>query len=333
MLITDRQAVLDVYAEAGQRQWVLPCFCSENLTTTEAVLAAVADHGRQIGQPNLPVTLALTNQYAPRPQSIFYSHTRQWEVGLRLFLADLQVLTAPPSPYAALRVLVHLDHIQYDLDHDLLGWDLRQFSSIMFDASKLPLAENIRRTAAFVQAQGRNIVIEGACDEIVDATGSETGHLTTPEDAGRYVGQTGVDFIVANLGTEHRAQSAELQYHGELARQIAGRIGPKIVLHGCSSVPAEQVRNLYADGVCKVNIWTALERDSAPALFEQMISNAARIVGSRQATELRERGLLGDRGDLSGKPELSHYTTCYRQEIIYQEMIKIVRGYLNLWYR
>ena len=333
MLITDRQAVLDVYAEAGQRQWVLPCFCSENLTTTEAVLAAVADHGRQIGQPNLPVTLALTNQYAPRPQSIFYSHTRQWEVGLRLFLADLQVLTAPPSPYAALRVLVHLDHIQYDLDHDLLGWDLRQFSSIMFDASKLPLAENIRRTAAFVQTQGRNLVIEGACDEIVDATGSETGHLTTPEDAGRYVAQTGVDFIVANLGTEHRAQAAELQYHGELARQIAGRIGPKIVLHGCSSVPAEQVRNLYADGVCKVNIWTALERDSTPALFEQMITNAARIVGHRTATELRERGLLGDQGALSGKPELSHYTTSYRQEIIYQEMQKIVRGYLNLWYR
>ena len=332
MLITERQSVLDVYAEASQRKWVIPCFCSENLTTTEAVLAAVADHGRQIGLPNLPITLAITNLYPPRPQTSNYTQTRQWEIGLRLFLADLQVLCAPPSPYASLRVMVHLDHVQYDADRELLGWDMEQFSSIMFDASKLPLAKNIQLTAEFVQAQGGNIVIEGACDEIIEATGHETNHLTSPEDAEHYCQQTGADFIVANLGTEHRAGAANLHYHGELARQISARIGPKIVLHGCSSVSTDQIRNLYADGVCKVNIWTTLERDSSPLLLEQIVSNAAKVTGTRNAQSLRDRGLLGDQCDLTSPPTLSHYTTAYRQTIVFEAMKRIVGGYLKLWY-
>ena len=39
---------------------------------------------------------------------------------------------------------------------------------------------------------GGEIVIEGACDEIVDATGNEVSSLTTPERAEQYVSVTGV---------------------------------------------------------------------------------------------------------------------------------------------
>ena len=72
---------------------------------------------------------------------------------------------------------------------------------------------------------------------------------------------------VANLGTEHRASAAELKYRGDLARQIKARVGARIVLHGCSSVTSDQIGDLFEDGICKVNIWTALERESAPPLI------------------------------------------------------------------
>jgi len=42
--------------------------------------------------------------------------------------------------------MVHLDHIQFDDDKELLTWDMDQFSSIMFDASKLPFKENMQLT-------------------------------------------------------------------------------------------------------------------------------------------------------------------------------------------
>ena len=54
-----------------------------------------------------------------------------------------------------------------------------------------------------------------------------------------------MDLVVCNLGTEHRATGKDLQYHGEVSRGIRDVIGHKIVLHGTSSVPNDQVRKLY----------------------------------------------------------------------------------------
>lgn len=331
-LVTQRRDVLDVYQDAARRGWVVPTFCAENLTTIEAILTAVKEHGDKIGCPGLPITLAVTNLYPHRSQSANYTHTRRWDIGLRLFMADVAVLTSPGSPFEHINVMVHLDHIQHDLDRELLSWDMRQFSSIMFDASKLPFEDNMAATARFVEERGAEIVIEGACDEIVSASGDEISVLTTPEKAEQYAARTGVDFVVANLGTEHRASAADLKYHGDLARQIKARIGPKMVLHGCSSVSRDQIGDLYEDGVCKVNIWTALERDSSPALLTDMVVNADKVAGSAVASRLAEQGYLGPSAGTTAKANMDYFTTCYRQGIVFEQMKQIVRQYLELWY-
>jgi fructose/tagatose bisphosphate aldolase len=331
-LILDRKNVLDVYSEAGQKKWVIPTFNSENLTTTEAILSAALDYSLKINKPDLPVTIGITNQYTHRSQSVYYTHTRLWDIGLKLFLADLHVLTANGSPFEKLNVMIHLDHTQWDSDKPLLEWDMNQFSMIMYDASALPFEENIKLTAAFIEKHGHEIVVEGACDEIVDATGDTRSDLTTPEQALRYLNQTGADFIVANLGTEHRASAADLKYHGDLAREISMLTGTKLVLHGTSSVGNDQVMNLFNDGIAKVNIWTILERNTSPVLFEDMVRNASKITGKEKAEEMMRSGLLGEKADRSGKASLTHYTTVYRQDIVFGEMKKIVRDYFNLWY-
>ena len=330
-LVTDKKEVLQIYVEAAQRKWVIPCICCENLTTIEAILAALKEYGEKIGVHNLPVTIAITNCYAHRSQSINYTFTRNWEVGIRLFIEDLKVLTSSCSPFKDLRVMLHLDHIQHDVDLDVLSWDMKQFSSIMFDASTLNFDQNIDATRKFVEQQSQNIVIEGACDEIIDS-GSGGNELTTPVNAERYMRETGCDFIVANLGTEHRASDSELKYYGDLARQIKSKIGTKIVLHGASSVGTEQITKLFDDGVCKVNIWTILERDSTTKLFEQMIKNASKIVGTKHVIELQKQDLLGDNAGFDGEKSIHFYTTLYRQQIIFDEMKRIVTGFLSIWY-
>lgn len=331
-LILERQKVLDVYQEAAQKKWVIPTFNTENLTNTEAILAATLEYSQIINQPDLPVTIGITNQYSHRSQSVYYTHTRRWDIGLKLFLADIEVLTSKGSPYENLTVLIHLDHAQWDTDEPLLNWDMSKFSMIMYDASNLPFEENIRLTARFVMENGHKIVIEGACDEIMDATGDERSSLTTPEQALKYLNQTKADFIVANLGTEHRASASDLKYHGDLAQQISKLTGPKLVLHGASSVGNDQVRNLFNDGIAKVNIWTIMERDSSPVLFEDMVKNASNVIGKERTEAMIESGLLGENVIKSTKASLSHYTTAYRQDIIFGEMKKIVMEYFKLWY-
>ncbi len=330
-LITGRQNVLELYQEASQKKWVLPCFCTENLTTTEAILSALTDHGKKLGIEDLPVIVAITNLYDHRAQTPNYTHTRRWDIGLKLFLKDLEILVGPDGPFSNLRVMLHLDHTQFDTDHELLDWDMSKFSSIMYDASRLDFDSNIRLTAAFVKKQGQNILIEGACDEITDATGDEHGGLTTPERAERYLKETSADLIVANLGTEHRAAAGNLTYHGDLAQKIATRIGCRMVLHGASSVPGDQIRKLFDDGICKVNLWTALERDSSPKLFAEMVRNAVAVAGPKAVKELKAEGLLSTQLDEQGNASISHYTTVYRQEIVFTEMKRIVSSYLDLW--
>lgn len=331
-LILDRKKVLEVYHEAAKKKWVIPTFNTENLTTTEAILAATLEYSQLINDPGLPISIGITNQYSHRSQSVYYTHTRRWDIGLKLFLADINVLTSKGSPYEHLNVLIHLDHTQWDTDKPLLDWDMDLFSMIMYDASALPFEENIRLTAEFVAKNGDKIVIEGACDEIADATGDDKSCLTTPEQAIRYLTQTKADFIVANLGTEHRASSANLKYHGDLAQQISKLTGPKLVLHGTSSVSNNQVKDLFNDGIAKVNIWTILERDSSPVLFKDMVKNASSVIGTEMTETMIASGLLGNNASRSARASLSHFTTAYRQNIVFGEMKRIVLEYLNLWY-
>lgn len=331
-LITGRADVLDQYRIAADRGWTLPCFGTENLTTSEACLAAAQELAEARGWARIPLILALTITYGHRPQAVLYTHSRRWDTGLRLALADIQVLTRPDGPYARVDCMLHLDHAQHDSDRALLEeWDLSEFSSVMYDASVLPFAENCAATAAFVARRGRDMVIEGACDEIIDAGGSEDSPLSAVAQAKEFA-RTGVDLMVANLGTEHRASASTLRYHGDLARCISSVVGRKLVLHGASSVDLDQVRGLFADGVVKCNIWTALERDSSPALLEALTRNAGKAAGTPTAKRLYEQGLLGPACDREARAALSHCTTAARQEIIFDGMKTIAGGYLSQWY-
>ncbi|CAN5501399.1 class II fructose-1,6-bisphosphate aldolase [soil metagenome] len=327
-LVTERSAVLKIFAEAKANGWVIPAFGTENLTTTEAVLAAAREQGEAQDCPDMPVMLAVTNHYPERTQTAYYTHTRDCDIGMELFLADLAVLTGKHSPFGRLRVMVHLDHIQHDLDAGLWSGDLGRFSSIMFDASTLPFEENIRATRAFVADRKNDIVIEGACDYV----GGKDSALTEVEEADRFANETGVDWVVANLGTEHRAGVSELRYARERAVEISARIGHRLVLHGTSSVAREQLPHLFADGIAKVNLWTALERDASAPLLREMALHAAKVGGPATAAEMVAAGLLGPNADTRSQAAITHFTSAWRQQVVFESMKRIVKGYLEAWY-
>ncbi len=331
-IISEREKVLNVYQEAAKKGWVIPCLCTENLTTTEAIISAASEFAKDNHLSRVPVTLAITVQYEHRSQSRNYTHSRNWETGLKLFQADAEVLMRKGGDYENVDLLLHLDHVQHDLDAKLCESDLSGFSTIMYDASNLPLEENIAKTRAFVEKKGQEIMIEGACDEIVDAGGEAHNDITTADKCADYRKRTGVDLVVANLGTEHRASGKDLQYHGEAARAIKELIGPRIVLHGTSSVSNEQVQKLFDDGVCKVNIWTALERDASPKLLEFLVRNASKAAGPETVEKLRQEGYLTEKCATGEKEALTAFTTVARQDVIFKVMKKMVREYLDMWY-
>ena len=329
-VITNYNEVCEIYAFAAQKKWVIPCICTENLTTTEAIFSAADDFAKSKNIKNIPVTIAMTVRYSHRPQATYYTRTRQWEIGLKLFKADADILA---EAYPNVQVMLHLDHIQYDDDIELLDRPLDDFSSIMYDASALPFEKNIKKTAEYTQKMKGKILIEGACDEIIDAGGSQHNSITTAESAQKYITQTGVDMIVANLGTEHRASGKDLMYHADEARKIRDVIGNKIVLHGASSVSNDQIEHLADDGICKVNIWTALERDSTPALLEYLVKNASRAAGQSCVDTLYKEGFLTDKCITAEKASLDSFTQSAYMKPVYESMKAIVYSYFDMWYK
>src|SRR5690606_7020064 len=114
---------------------------------------------------------------------------------------------------------------------------------------------------------------------------------------------------------------------------IKDRLGTKLVLHGASSVRPGELRELFGDGICKVNIWATLERDSTPVLFQEMVRNATQVAGGQVVEQLKQEGYLGAECSDTGKVSLSHFTTLYRQDIIFAQMKQTAKAYFELWYR
>lgn len=303
-LITDYREVREVYQAAAELSVALPAFCTEDRETVEAILASALEFGKEIGVDDLPVVPAWTSRYPPRGQMKLLAACGDPVLGTRLMLSDLEAMTSGTSPYCKLRVLPHLDHAFPWLDGDIMEAFADHFASIMCDASEKPFDENIRMTAEYVDKVRGRVVVEGAVDEIFESGGlGAKNELTTVDQARRFQSMTGVDIIVPNVGTEHRATADHVRYYSDRAREISAVVGKVMCLHGTSSVKPEDLPRLADDGFVKINIYTTLAVHGGQAVARTVLANIGSMFNESQLRELVADGVLGG-SVLSGKAEL-----------------------------
>jgi len=295
-LVTEYSQVKETYQEAAQRGAAIPAFCSEDRETLEAILAATLEVAVEIGVEDLPIIPAWTGRYPARSQATLVSACGDAALGTQLMFSDLEVFMGPHSPYRKLRVLPHLDHAFPWLDPDLLEDFTDQFASVMHDASTRPLDENIRLTAEYRERMAGRVLVEGAVAELSESgdAGHGGGGPTTVEQAERFVRETGVDLIVPDVGTEHRATAGSAHYLPHRAREISAAVGKILCLHGTSSVAAEALPSLPEDGIVKVNIFTTLAVRGGQAVARQVLDSLGNILPIEELQALRDEGVLGD---------------------------------------
>ncbi|WP_427337869.1 class II fructose-1,6-bisphosphate aldolase [Caloranaerobacter sp. DY30410] len=157
-------------------------------------------------------------------------------------------------------VAIHLDH---GTDFVQIMKCIRNgFTSVMIDGSKYPLEENIAITKKVVEiahAVGVSVEAElgkigGTEDDITvderDAT------FTDPDEAERFVKETGVDYLAIAIGTAHGPYKGEPKLDFDRLKVIKERLNMPIVLHGSSGVPEESIKKAVSLGVNKINIDT-----------------------------------------------------------------------------
>lgn len=293
-LITDYQAVSDVYDEARELGVALPVFCAEDRETLESILASALKMGREIGVDDLPITPAWTCRYPSRPQMKLVSACGDPVVGTRMMLSDLDALMGETSPYRRLRVLPHLDHAIPWLDADILKGFPDRFASVMCDASEKPFAENIEITARYVESVRGRVVVEGCVDEIFEAGGQGVkNEPSTVAQVQEFLSKTGVDLAVPNVGTEHRLTAGQAEYRADRAREIGAAVGKVLCLHGTSSVAPEVLPRLPEDGFIKINIYTTLAVRGGQALAGKVLGSLRSIFDEARLSELVQSGVLG----------------------------------------
>jgi ketose-bisphosphate aldolase len=198
-------------------------------------------------------------------------------------------------------VCLHLDHCP---DRSVITECLdRGWNSVLFDASHLPVAENLRQTVEVVaEARRHGANVEG---EIESITGVEDGVGSDTEAARQelavvldFIDRTGVDVFAPAIGNAHGIyKAAPVLDVGRVDDIVAARSLP-IALHGGSGLTDEQFSDLIARGCAKVNISTALKetfmrsslaflQDAAardkwdpPSLFRRVRADCVELAGS-----------------------------------------------------
>lgn len=232
-LVTTKKLLLD--AQAGG--YAIGAFNVENMEMVQAVVAAAEEL-------HAPVILQTT------PSTVKYG-------GIEYYYANIKAA----AEKASVPVAMHLDH---GSSFELAMKAFRMgYTSIMIDGSHGSFEENVQLSKAVAEAcHSFHIPVEAELGKVGgkedDLDGGDENPYTDPQQAKRFVEETGVDSLAVAIGTAHGVYKGVPKIDVERLSEIRKVVSVPLVLHGTSGVPDEDVKECIRRGICKVNYATDL---------------------------------------------------------------------------
>jgi len=228
------------------------------------------------------VIAAAEEKQAPVIISLAESHFGYFDFEL------LMAAVVAAAERTSIPVAIHLDHgesLASAVHAIKLGC-----TGVMVDASSLSLEDNIARTRAVVDmAHACGIPVEGELGYVPGVEGEDAERhpgevvYTTVAEASRYRDETGVDFLAVSIGTVHGRMRGEPKLDFERLGEINASLKLPLVIHGGTGLSEDQFRALIANGVTKINYYTAL----ADAAGQRIRINTQEAGSSSYTTLLR----------------------------------------------
>ncbi len=174
-------------------------------------------------------------------------------------LALMAPMMVAAAKQAKVDVAVHFDHgISPEIIKQALDFG---FTSVMYDGSCRPLAENVAQTKEIVAlAAGYGADVEAELgvigkDEAGRIVGKES--YTNPKDALFFAENASVTALAVAIGNSHGHYHGEPQLRFDILEQIHRMVDLPLVLHGGSGISDAEFRRCIDLGVRKINIATA----------------------------------------------------------------------------
>ena len=189
-------------------------------------------------------------------------------------------LMAPVFLWAArnakVPVAVHLDHgrsIETCIRAVREG-----FTSVMFDGAELPFEENAEQTRLVVRlAHAAGVDVEAELGRVGDTGFGGEGTaaaaadvFTDVEESARFIARTGTDALAIAIGNLHGRYTATPRLNIARLREIHARNAVPLVLHGGSGTSEEDFKACIRNGICKINVATAIQIAAAEAVAEYL---------------------------------------------------------------
>ena len=189
----------------------------------------------------------------------------------------------PMARKASVPVCVHYDH-GLTFEKCMEAMDLG-FTSVMYDCSTESYESNTCKVAEMVKiCHARGVTVEGELGHVGDNEGAgkladPSMYFTNPEIARDFVTRTGVDSLAIAVGNAHGDYKFPPKLDFDRISAIQDKTGIPLVLHGGSGLSDSDFREAVRRGICKVNIFTDIDKAGKRGIEKGLASGAGSMMG------------------------------------------------------
>jgi len=255
----------ELLAQAREDGYAVGAFNTVNLETTKAILDAAEEMSS-------PVIIQVTEK------------TMNYAGGRALFLL---VRNMAEFYHPTLPVSIHLDHGR---SLEVVDRAIETgFPSVMYDGSRNSYNDNVRTTKRVVElahAKGVSVQAElGSVPYLAEASGDIPwdDYMTDPEQAERFVSETGIDTLAVAIGNAHGFARERPEPDYDRLSSIAERVSVPLVLHGASDWEGGRVQEVIGRGISCFNVDTAIKLAFIGTLSREVCNG--NVTDIRQALE------------------------------------------------
>lgn len=256
---------VEMLNKAKKEHYAVPQFNINNLEWTKYIL-------EECKELNIPVILGVSEGAA------------KYMGGFNVVASMVKELAT--SLNVTTPVCIHLDHgTSFESCKKAID---AGFTSVMIDASRHELPENIRITKEVVDyAHARNVSVEAEVGHIGGTEDNITATSTnaTLEDCQVLFDNTGIDSLAPALGSVHGFYKGEPNLDFETMEIINNNLPIPLVLHGGTGIPADKIAKAISCGISKININTDLQAVWSNAVREKLendkeVYDPRKVIGS-----------------------------------------------------
>ncbi len=255
----------EMLSKAKNEHYAVPHFNINNLEWTKYIL-------EECNKLNIPVILGVS-EGAGKYMGGF-------------LVASSMVKSLIESLKIEIPVCLHLDHgSSFESCKEAID---AGFTSVMIDASKHELKDNIKITKEVVDyAHERGVSVEAEVGHIGGSEDNVSSSIlnATPEDCKELYENTKIDSLAPALGSVHGFYKGEPNLDFVTMQKINDTLPIPLVLHGGTGIPEDKIRKAIACGITKVNINTDLQSVWSKAVRtfltdDEKVYDPRKIIGS-----------------------------------------------------